>query len=67
MKLRYALPILLITAAGCEADEETFEEGATMDAPAAVEQAPATPIPPQPIVPPAEDTLQEVQIDTTAT
>lgn len=66
MKLRYALPVLLITAAGCEADQETFEEGATMDAPATVEQAPAAPIPPQPMVPSAGDTLQEVEIDTTA-
>ena len=67
MKLRYALPVLLITAVGCEADEETFEAGATMDAPAEVEQAPATPIPPQPIVPPAGDTLQQIEIDTTGT
>lgn len=65
MKLRYALPLLLIAAAGCEADEETFEEGATMEAPAAVEQAPATPMPLPPSAPSAGDTLQQVEIDTT--
>jgi len=32
----------------CQADRQTFEEGATMETPPAVEQAPAAPIPPQP-------------------
>jgi hypothetical protein len=41
--------IALVGIAGCRADRETFERGATLETPPAVEQAPATPIPPQPI------------------
>jgi hypothetical protein len=40
--------IAALAVAGCQADRETFEQGATMETPPTVEQAPAAPIPPQP-------------------
>jgi hypothetical protein len=60
------LAALALAAAGCEADEEVFEEGATLEPPPAVEEAPLTDdVGPERleggVV--AADTLQEVNLD----
>jgi len=57
--------LLTLVLGACRADRETFDAGATMETPPAVEQAPATPIPPQPFpTQPAPDTLIAVEPDT---
>jgi hypothetical protein len=51
---RYALPtaaLIAVATTACQADRQTFDQGATMETPPAVEQAPASPIPPQPLPP----------------
>jgi hypothetical protein len=55
-----------LLAAGCRADQETFDAGATMEAPPQVQQAPAMPIPPQPMPggPPSDTTLPPLDPDT---
>jgi hypothetical protein len=56
-----------LALAGCQADRQTFDEGATMETPPTVEQAPATPIPPQPFpdrVERTDTTLPPVDPDT---
>jgi hypothetical protein len=63
-----------LALAACEADRETFEAGADMDAPPAVEQAPAAPISSDELPSATTDRelmeeqtpLQETEIDTTA-
>lgn len=61
----------LIAAAGCEADEEAFEQGADLDTPEAIENAPLTDdvggerLDRNAGGVVATDTLQEVQLDTT--
>jgi len=53
--MRIRTTALLITGlaitAGCQADREVFDRGATMEAPQEVQEAPATPMPAQPIGP----------------
>ena len=44
MSFRLIPAMMVIVAAGCQADQETFDAGADLDAPPAVETAPATPI-----------------------
>jgi hypothetical protein len=41
------LGIAVLGIAGCQADRQTFEEGATLETPPQVEAAPATPFPAQ--------------------
>jgi hypothetical protein len=40
-----------VSTAGCRADREAIESGAGFETPPAVEEAPAMPIPPQPLPP----------------
>jgi hypothetical protein len=58
--------ILVVALAGCRADRETFEGGATLETPPEVQQAPAMPIPPQPMPGgvPSDTTLPPVDPDT---
>jgi hypothetical protein len=60
-----ALSALALMA--CQADRETFEQGATFETPPAVEEAPASPIPPQPLPPhgsPSGEDLPPLDPDT---
>lgn len=54
--------VAALGVAACEADREAFEAGADLDAPPAVEEAPAVPFPPTPVVTGGPETA-----DTTAT
>lgn len=59
----------LIGLAACEADEQTFEAGADLDTPAAVEEAPATPMTPDALPPtsPPDTLLPPIDPDTVGT
>jgi hypothetical protein len=46
-----ALAAGAVLTTGCQADREVFDQGATMEAPAEVQEAPAWPQEPQPIGP----------------
>jgi hypothetical protein len=60
----------LVAALGlgaCQADRETYDAGATFETPPAVEQAPALPIPAQPLPPhgsPTGESLPPLDPDT---
>lgn len=67
MMKRTGAVLVLFAAAGCQADRQTFEDGATMETPPAIEQAPAAPFPAQPLPPSgsvSDTTLPPVDPDT---
>lgn len=62
-----AVTVLALTlVAGCRADTEVFDQGATMETPAVVQDAPILPIPPQPMPsgPMSDTTLPPLDPDT---